>query len=227
MITLEPDECRVLGVLVEKAQTTPAQYPMTLNSITAGCNQKNNRHPVVEWDEERVYDAIDGLRAKKLVSEVQLTGSRVAKFKHNARDVLGVDTSQLVVLTELLLRGPQSLGDIRGNASRMHPLESLDSTRAVLEGLMTPSPPQRDAPMVKEVPPPPGGRARLYVQLLCPDLHFVAAAAAAPPSSEPAARPERSDGDLAARVKRLEDETAVLREAVRRLESELGIGRAG
>src|SRR5205823_3887877 len=111
------------------------------------------------------------LRAKRLLSEVQFTGSRVPKFKHNAREALGVDTTQLTVLTELLLRGPQSIGDIRSNASRMHPLESLESTRAVLDSLAVPAPPARPEPLVKEVPPPPGGRAKLWVQLICPDLH--------------------------------------------------------
>lgn len=219
MIELKPDECRVLGVMVEKAHTVPGQYPLTLNSLTSGCNQKNNRFPVVEWDEERVYDAVDGLRSKKLVNEVILTGSRVAKFKHNAREVLGVDTSQLVVLAELLLRGPQSLGDIRGNASRMHPLESLESTRAVLESLAAPARPE---PMVKEVPPPPGGRARLWVQLLCPDLHAIGAnpGPAAEMAAEQTAR--SPDPSVVDRLGALERDVEKLRAALRKLAERVG-----
>lgn len=215
MIQLKPDECRVLGVLVEKALTTPQQYPLSLNALTAGCNQKNNRFPVVEWDEDRVYDAVDSLRAKGLVREANLSGSRVAKFRHLAREVLEVDTPQLVLLTELLLRGPQSIGDLRGNASRMHPIESIDAARAVLDSLMS-----RPEPMVKEAPPPPGGRARLFLQLLCPDLHPVAAGAATAETS--AALPSAGGAGMSARLDALEAEVARLRDAVRTLAAKLG-----
>src|SRR5512134_38169 len=111
MIHLTPHECRALGVLVEKAQTTPQQYPLTLNALVAGCNQKNNRDPVTELDEDAVLSALDGLRAADLVQELMLSGSRVAKYRHNARQVLGVETGDLVILTELLLRGPQTVGE--------------------------------------------------------------------------------------------------------------------
>jgi uncharacterized protein len=224
MSILKPDECRVLGVLVEKAQTTPGQYPLTLNALTNGCNQKNNRFPVTDWDEDRVYDALDSLRAKKFVSEVQFTGSRVPKFKHNARDVLGIDTSQLVILTELLLRGPQSIGDLRGNASRMHPIESLDTARSILDSLMAAAPPARPEPIVKEIPPPPGSRARLFVQLLCPDLHPIGSLASQSHAAAPdhASASEPAAPGLADRVAGLEAETAALRTALRNLASRLG-----
>lgn len=217
---LKPDECRVLGVLVEKAQTTPGQYPLTMNALTNGCNQKNNRFPVTDWDEERVYDAVDSLRAKKLVSEVQFTGSRVPKFKHNARETLGVDTAQLVILTELLLRGPQSIGDLRGNASRMHPIESLEAARSVLDSLMAVAPPARPEPVVKEISPPPGGRARLFVQLLCPDLHPLGSLM---PTERPSARQDAPAAPgLEDRVSSLEREIAGLRVALSSLAARLG-----
>lgn len=219
-ILLKPDECRVLGVLVEKAQTTPGQYPLTMNALTNGCNQKNNRFPITDWDEERVYDAVDSLRAKKLVSEVQFTGSRVPKFKHNARETLGVDTSQLVILTELLLRGPQSIGDLRGNASRMHPIESLETARGVLDSLMAAAPPARPEPIVKEIPPPPGGRARLFVQLLCPELHPLASLLPIDRAHEKQDSPAAPGvGD---RVSALEREVAELRVALSSLAARLG-----
>src|SRR5690606_15772805 len=126
MITLTPEECRILGVLVEKAQTTPQQYPMTVNGLISGCNQKNNRDPITNYDEDIILDALDGLRAKSLTRQVDLSGSRVPKYRHIAREALSVDTNQLVVLTELFLRGPQTMGELCGRASRMHPLESLD-----------------------------------------------------------------------------------------------------
>jgi uncharacterized protein len=220
MMQLKPDECRVLGVLVEKALTTPAQYPLTLNSLTTGCNQKNNRFPVVNWDEDRVMDALDSLRQKGLVREAMLTSSRVAKFRHMAREVLHVDTPQLIILTELLLRGPQSIGDIRQNASRMHPLESLEITRNVLDSLMQ-RPEPDGTPMVKEIPPPPGQRARLFVQLLCPDLHPLNALM--PSDSEPEeSRAQAASPGLAARVEALESEVARLRAAIGKFAASLG-----
>ncbi len=227
MLILKPDECRVLGVLVEKAQTTPGQYPLTMNALTNGCNQKNNRFPVTDWDEERVYDAVDSLRGKKLVIEVQFTGSRVPKFKHNARETLGVDTSQLVILTELLLRGPQSIGDLRGNASRMHPIESLETARAVLDSLMAGAPPARPEPIVKEIPPPAGGRARLFVQLLCPDLHPLGSLMAAAHSGSPVERvqmaaPAAASDHLSERVDALESEVRRLKSALAALAGKLG-----
>lgn len=212
MITLTPDECRVLGVLVEKAQTTPQQYPLTLNALVLGCNQKNNRHPVVEWDEERVLDAVDGLRGKGLVREAMLSGSRVTKYRHIARETLEIDTPQLVVLAELLLRGPQSIGDVRGHASRMHPLESIDSTLSVLQGLAG-----RAEPMVKEIPPPPGSRARLWVQQLCPDAHPISGEGGSASSGAAEAEHAGSGGSLATRVERLEAEVSELRALLARL----------
>lgn len=218
MLQLSPDECRVLGVLVEKAQTTPAQYPLTLNAVVVGANQKNNRHPVTNLDEDRALDAIDALRAKGLVREAMLSGSRVSKFRHLAREVLQVETPALVILTELLLRGPQSPGDLRANASRMHPLESLDAVQAILDELRS-----RPEPLVKEIPPAPGQRARRYVQLLCPALHPLDAAhpsahANTDPGDEPPARSvHAADSDLRARVEALEAEVAALKDTLRAL----------
>jgi uncharacterized protein YceH (UPF0502 family) len=166
MPTLLPVECRVLGVLVEKAQTTPAQYPLTLNALVNGCNQKSNRDPVTSLDEDDVLTALDSLRGKQMVREVLLSGSRVGKFRHNARDALEIDTTSLVVLAELLLRGPQTVGELRGRASRMHPLESISVVDSTLEGMTS-----REPPLVRRLPSAPGSRAARYMQLLCPDLH--------------------------------------------------------
>ncbi|MBY0261680.1 MAG: YceH family protein [Phycisphaerales bacterium] len=223
---LKPDECRVLGVLVEKAMTTPQQYPLTLNALVSGCNQKNNRLPVVTWDEDRVMDALDGLRHKGLVREAMLSGSRVAKFRHLGREVLGVDTPGLVLLTELLLRGPQSIGEIRQNASRMHPIESLETAKAVLDGLMQAVPGEvgeegRPA-LVKEFPPPPGSRARVYAQLLCPGLHPIQSGGSAAEAERGEERGEAVDGGVVDRVAALEMEVARLKSALSRLASRLG-----
>jgi uncharacterized protein YceH (UPF0502 family) len=221
MITLKPDECRVLGVLIEKALTTPQQYPLSLNSLTVGCNQKNCRNPLTSFDEDRVFDAVESLRTKGLVREAMLSGSRVAKFRHVARETLGVETPELVVLAELMLRGPQTAGELRGNASRMHPIESLDALQGVLNSLMS-----REPAMVRELP---GGHARRFAQLLCPDLHPVhePAGHAMPEHSAPHAGvaghgAASTSPALAARVESLEQEVQRLKDAVQRLALESG-----
>jgi uncharacterized protein YceH (UPF0502 family) len=218
MLTLTPDECRVLGVLVEKALTTPQQYPLSLNSLTVGCNQKNCRSPITNFDEDRVFDAVESLRAKGLSREAMLSGSRVAKFRHVAREVLNVETPALVVLTELMLRGPQTAGELRGNASRMHPIESLDALQAVLTSLM-----KCDPPLVRELP---GGHARRYAQLLCPDLHSLDEPAAIAPSHATAARHEpgsTSSPALISRIETLEREVQRLKDALQRVALESGV----
>jgi uncharacterized protein len=214
---LTPDESRVLGVLIEKAQTTPAQYPLSLNAVVVGVNQKNNRFPVVTIDEDRAMTALDGLRAKSLAREVNLSGSRVQKFRHVAREVLNVSTSELVVLAELLLRGPQTVGEIRGNASRMHPLESLESTRAVLESLMGRGEPT--GPLAREVSPAPGSRAPRFAQLLCENLHPIDFGSAPAAAQAPATA---ADSGLSGRVEALEEEVAKLRESLATLAAALG-----
>ena len=119
MISLTKDEARVIGVLVEKALTTPGQYPLTLNSLVSGCNQRSNRLPILNLDENRIITALDSLKAKELAREVMLASSRVTKFRHTAKETLEISISELVVIAELLLRGPQTLGEIRGRLGRL------------------------------------------------------------------------------------------------------------
>jgi len=211
MVQLTPDECRVLGVLVEKAHTTASQYPMSLNALVTGCNQKSNRHPVVAFDEDRVVRALESLRDKRLVTFADSLGSRVMKYKHNSREALEVGTRELVILTELMLRGPQTAGEIRTRASRMHSLGSIEEVRNTLEHLAG-----GDEPMVRIFPPAPGSRAVRYVQQLCPDLHPIDAVASAP-RAETQAAPIPP-----ARIDRLEDRMARLREVVEHLAKSLG-----
>jgi uncharacterized protein YceH (UPF0502 family) len=215
---LLPDECRVLGVLVEKAQTTPGQYPLTLNGVVTGCSQKNNRDPVDEFDEDRAQNALDGLRAKGLVRELSLEGSRVAKYRHIARETLAIDTPQLVLLAELLLRGPQTVGELRGRATRMHPLESLESVQAILESLAT-----REIPLAKEIAPAPGSRAPRWIQLLCDGLHPLDRVAAAPATAASAAQQPAAtmDPTLLDRVAQLERSMEAVLKAMRELGAEV------
>jgi uncharacterized protein YceH (UPF0502 family) len=127
-------ERRVLGVLVEKAKTTPDTYPLSLNALVTGCNQKSNRDPVLELTEVDVEDALAGLQQKGLVIKITGTG-RVEKWRHALYEAWRVDKTDLAVLAELLLRGPQTEGELRGRASRMEPLADLDALRAALRPL--------------------------------------------------------------------------------------------
>src|SRR3954453_18830865 len=147
MLELNPDESRVLGVLIEKNKTTPEQYPLSLNAIVNGANQKNNRDPVTAMTDNQAFEALESLRAKGLVVRMEGPGMRVNKYKHNAPEVLRVPTGQLAILAELLLRGPQTLGELRGRASRMHPLETIDVVKELLRALQ-----ERSEPLIKELP---------------------------------------------------------------------------
>ncbi len=219
MIQLAPDECRVLGVMVEKAFTVPAAYPMTLNAVTSGCNQKNNRNPITNFDEDRVMAALDGLRTKGLVLYADTLGSRVTKFRQTMRESLELSVPEHVVLTELLLRGPQTAGELRSRASRMAELESLEIVRNVLQHMM-----DRPEPLVQRLP---GGRAERFAQLLCPKLHPLEevespAYAAGEEASDAAEAPPQQSTDLAQRVESLESEVAQLRRVVEHLAKSLG-----
>lgn len=217
MIALKPNECRVLGALIEKAQTTPGQYPLTLNALNAACNQKNNRDPVLELDEDAVLSAVDGLKAKGLAREAIMSGSRVNKFKHAVRDVLQIGVAEMAVLAELLLRGPQSAGELRGRAERMVPpgttpgLGSVEDAQSVLDALRS-----RPEPMVKRLERRPGERAERWVQLLCPDLHPLDA----PPAHDGhPSRHDHADPAIAERLAALEALVAVLQQRVELLEA--------
>jgi uncharacterized protein YceH (UPF0502 family) len=218
MIQLTPDESRVLGVLIEKALTTPDQYPLSLNATVNGCNQKNNRDPVLAMDEDATLDALESLRGKGLVVRVDSPGSRVHKYRHNAGDALHARTAELAILAELLLRGPQTLGELRGRASRMQPLESLEVVKGMLTALE-----QREEPLVRELPRSPGSRAEQYAQLLCVDLHPAPTAAAAVASDDASIAKPASSG-LGDRVAALESEVATLKDAIRKLAAALGEG---
>ncbi|TVQ54538.1 MAG: DUF480 domain-containing protein [Phycisphaerales bacterium] len=222
MQQLTPHECRVLGVLIEKAMTTPAQYPLSLNAVTTGSNQKNNRDPVLTLTEENVEDALDSLRQKGFVRQVMLTGSRVEKFRHITKEALEIDTNGMVILAEMLLRGPQTVGELRGRASRMHSLSSTDTVEQALRFLM-----EREPPLVRELPPAPGSRAKRYAQLLCPNLHPLDHVAGGSGASGHESSPKQStSGALESRVSDLEKEVRELRALVELLADRTGLQRA-
>ena len=133
---LSKSQRRVLGVLVEKAFTTPDAYPLTLKAVTTGCNQKNNREPVTNYTEDDVRETLDQLREMKLVAELHTESGRTERYRHYMRHRFTLTEPQLAILTELLLRGRQQLGELRSRASRMVPIETLDQLRSELEGLL-------------------------------------------------------------------------------------------
>ena len=131
---LDRIERRVAGVLVEKAKTTPDNYPLTLNSLLNGANQKSNRFPQMQLDEEHVFDALENLRKLGAIAEVQ-GDSRAAKFRHLLYDWLGVDKFEIAVMAELLLRGAQTLGELRGRAARMERIPGISDLRPIIDSL--------------------------------------------------------------------------------------------
>ncbi|MGE0479484.1 MAG: YceH family protein [Phycisphaerae bacterium] len=172
-VTLEPIERRVFGVLIEKALAQPSYYPMTINAIVTACNQKNNRDPAMELDEEAVWDTIEGLRKRGLVSRVLAGGgARVDRFKHEVRDVFAWDRLQQAVMAELLLRGPQTAGELRTRTERMGPFDAGRSVADVVDGFCTASP-----PLMVALPRQPGQSAVRYAHCLYPSGEAPTAAA--------------------------------------------------
>jgi uncharacterized protein YceH (UPF0502 family) len=176
-LQLDPIEARVFGVLVEKDLTTPDQYPLTLNSITLGANQKSNRDPVLDLMEGDVYAALQKLIRKGLAGSVHPVGSRVEKFRHNGEPVLKIETPQLAIMAELLMRGPQQPGELRARASRMAPIESLPALLEMLKPLI-------EMGFVVRLDPSPGSRAERYAQRLAPNAHPIEPAATTRASAE-------------------------------------------
>jgi hypothetical protein len=206
---LNGHEARVLGVLIEKALTTPDQYPLSINATVNGCNQKSNRHPVTDYIEAEVHVALQGLIVKHLVGKVVPAGSRVEKFRHNAGETLGLDEGKLSILAELSMRGPQTAGELRSRVHRMSPTPGLGDLMPRLGVLI-------ESGFVRRLDPAPGSRAERYAQLLCPDAHPLDES---PARVQVEPRPSSGAGDLEARVARLEAEVSELRTLLESLTS--------
>ena len=176
---LNSHEARVLGVLIEKELTTPEQYPLSLNALTSGCNQKSNRDPVSDYTEAEVVVALQGLTAKHLAGRSVPAGSRVERFRHSAREALQVDARGAAVLAELLLRGPQQPGELRARASRMAPLATASDLAEVLDALAARG-------LVRNLGRMPGERAERWGQLLAPSARAQAPAPDTLPGAVPA-----------------------------------------
>lgn len=198
MEALTPVECRVLATLFEKQKTVPDTYPLSLNALVAGCNQKTSRHPVMELSESDVASAIDGLRERKLVSEH--SGGRVLRYGHRLESVLGVPGQAAALLTVLMLRGPQTAGELRLNCERLHAFVDISSVEAFLEELAA----RPGGALVRELPKAPGARENRWTHLLGGD------APEAPPPEPDREAPASELAELRARVDHLEQELAAL-----------------
>jgi len=198
-------ETRVLGTLYEKQHTVPDSYPLTLNALVSGCNQKTSRSPVMEATEAEVQAALDSLKSANFVMET--SGSRVARYSHNLDRVLQVPSQAAAILTVLMLRGPQTVGELRINCDRMHSFADISAVQGFLDELAA----RPAGALVMELPRQPGSRENRWAHLL-----------SGAPKVE-AAAPVSQKEDLAATVARLEGEVAALKEIVARIARQLGI----
>lgn len=204
-LTLSPEETRILGCLIEKERTTPDQYPLSLHSVTTACNQSTNREPVTYYEDQIVALGLDDLRGKKLVTQLWGAGSRVQKFRHNLLDAYELAPREVAVLCVLLLRGPQTLGELRIRTERMHAFASVGEVEECLRGLG-----EGAEPLVRVLPARPGQKENRYVQLLSGEP-VLAEPTAAETRSAVASGPTRVE-TLEAEVATLKSEVAALRE---------------
>ena len=207
-IVLNASEARVLGALVEKDITTPDYYPLSLNALVNACNQKNNREPVTNYDEETVRLALRNLSDKRLAGVAGGADSRVTKYEHRLQEVFNFNRPETAILCVLLLRGPQTPGELRGRTERMHRFEHLDDVLSGLNQLM-----RRDPPVVKALGRRPGTKEIRYAHLLSGDVE----------AWEPSPETASSSANSAAseRISQLEERVAALQKEIAELKQQV------
>jgi uncharacterized protein len=208
-LSLTETEARVLGSLIEKDITTPEYYPLSLNALVNACNQKSNREPVMQLDEDTVRDALGALQERRMAGPAGGADSRVTKYEHRLQEVFNFTRPEIAVLCILLLRGPQTPGELRGRTERMHHFEALDDVQSALQKLM-----QRDPPLVKVLPRQPGTKESRWVHLMAGDVVVPESPQLAGPM------PDRTSGD-GERMARLEEEVSALRREVGDIKDQL------
>ena len=208
-IVLTESEARVLGALIEKEITTPDYYPLSLNALVNACNQKNNRDPVMSMDDNAVRQALHGLQEKRLAGPAGGADSRVTKYEHRIQEVFNFTRAETAVINVLLLRGPQTPGELRGRTERMHRFEELSDVQATLQRLI-----ERDPPLVKVLPRQPGTKESRYAHLLCGEV----AGWEVSQQSSATATTGQADED---RMARLENEMAELRREIVELKQQM------
>lgn len=224
---LTAHEMRVLGCLLEKEQTTPDQYPLTVNALIAASNQKTGREPVLELSETEVVEALDALRHEALTWRSE--GARSERWQHLLDRRWSLDKPAKALITLLLLRGPQTLAELRGRSERMRSFETLEEVERVLERMA-----QGEHPLVREIPRRPGQREARWTQIVGveeaapPVQEWAPRREPVPPSTPPPQRaePASSTADLGGRLERLEAEVASLRGELAKLKEALGVGES-
>ncbi len=208
-IKLTETEVRVLGSLIEKDITTPEYYPLSLNALMNACNQKSNRDPVMQLDEDAVRDAIEGLQQQRLAGPARGADSRVTKYEQRLQEVFNFTRAETAVLCVLLLRGPQTPGELRGRTERLFHFETLDDVQSALQKLM-----QREPSLAKVLPRQPGTKESRYVHLLAGDVVE---------AEMPVRMAAASEGNStnAERIARLEQEVAELRRELGEMKDQL------
>jgi uncharacterized protein YceH (UPF0502 family) len=206
-IVLNPAEARVLGSLVEKDITTPDYYPLSLNALINACNQKNNREPVTNFDEETVRLALRNLSDQRLAGPAGGADGRVTKYEHRLQEVFNFTRPETAILCVLLLRGPQTPGELRGRTERMHRFEDLDEVLSGLQQLM-----RREPPLAKALGRRPGTKEIRYAHLLSGDVE------AWEPPAESASTSGSADAE---RIIQLEEQVAALRNEIAELKQQM------
>jgi uncharacterized protein YceH (UPF0502 family) len=216
-VVLNPIEVRVLGSLIEKEITTPDYYPLTLNALTLACNQSSNREPVVSFDESTVVRALDGLREKKWAFLYGGGAARVPRYGHKLNEVLpDLGRAEIAVLCGLMLRGPQTVGEVRTRTARMHEFGNLAETEALLEALAS----RAEGALVAKLPRQTGFKEQRYAQLLGETPENTGAEAG--PAPEAATVAVRAENE---QIARLEEEIAALRQSVAELREQFAAFR--
>jgi uncharacterized protein len=211
--TLSATEARVLGALVEKEAATPEYYPLSLNALLNACNQKSNRDPITSFDEDVIRQALHSLNQHGLARSAATDG-RVAKFEHRLNEVFNFHRHELALLCVLLLRGPQTPGELRTRTERLYQFDDLDSVHSALNLLM-----KREPPLVKILPRQPGTKESRYAHLLSDEIHETSSQASPPDLST--ASEVRAQSSDAARISNLESEVASLRAELDDLKQQL------
>jgi len=213
--SLTPLETRVLGCLLEKERLTPENYPLSLNSVTTACNQSTNRDPVVSYDDKSVEAGLNSLREKKLASVIFGAGSRVQKYRHKLLEHYDLNPAEVALLCTLLLRGPQTPGELRSRSERMHPFDTMAEVESRLDELS-----RGDSPLIRFLDARPGQKERRVIQLLSaeqPEPDTATAATTSAPIREAATAAVQP---TATAVEALAAEVAVLRTELEQLREE-------
>jgi uncharacterized protein len=214
-VKLTTAEARVLGALIEKEATTPDYYPLSLNALMNACNQRSNREPVMDLDEDELRQALHGLEAKQIGGRARSADGRVTKYEHWLGEAFNFSRAETAVICILLLRGPQTPGELRGRTERLHEFTEISDVTAGLQKLM-----EREPPLVTLLPRQPGARESRYAHLLCGPVEFAMASSADVAAEDPSLSTSQYEDRIAqleSTVAELQREVAALREKIESL----------